>query len=184
MLKEVDFTAADYGQEVAAILALDGDGLRPMPLAPKSCSNPEARERLKGLRTSQLFGDALCPEGAMAGLYLYFSCLDEAHAIAQDLGTAEGSYWHGIMHRQEPDAWNAGYWMRQVGKHPIFAALRDEAKRLRFDSGHEWNPMEFIEFCEAARVRPGSDEEWIAQTVQLAEWQMLFDYCARGEKKS
>jgi hypothetical protein len=69
-----------------------------------------------------------------------------------------------------------------VGKHPIFPALREEARYFRFDTGAEWNPFEFIEFCDAARGRPGSEEERIAMHVQLAEWQLLFDYCAREKE--
>ncbi len=71
----------------------------------------------------------------MAGLYLYFSCLDQAHSIAQNIATAEGSFWHGIMHRQEPDAGNASYWFSRVGRHPIFPALHREAAALGLTFG-------------------------------------------------
>ncbi len=177
MLEAMDFRASRYGGEVSRILLLAGE-LRPMPLAPAGCTSAEARAALKASKPRDLFPDAFSPEGAFAGLYLYFSCLNEAHSIAQDLNTPEGSFWHGIMHRQEPDAGNAAYWFRRVGRHPVFPALRDEAHRVRFDTGREWDPFEFIEFCEASRVRPGSEEELIAMQVQLCEWQLLFDYCA------
>lgn len=183
MLEVMHFRASDYGAEVARILGLDGSGLRTMPLAPLKCSSAEARAELNGLKASDLFPSAESSEGALAGLYLYFSCLDEAHKIAQDLNTQEGSFWHGIMHRQEPDAANAGYWFRQVGRHPIFPELRFEAHKAGFDTGTDWDPFAFIEFFEAARVRPGSPEENLARQVQLIEWQLLFDYCAR-EKTS
>lgn len=115
----------------------------------------------------------------MSGLYLYFSCLDESHAIAQDLDTPEGSFWHGIMHRQEPDAFNAGYWFRRVGNHPVFPALAVAASELGYSSVNtRWEPLAFIDYCETARKRPGSTEEKLAIQVQLAEWQLLFDYCA------
>ena len=115
---------------------------------------------------------------ALAGLYLYFSCWHEAHEIAQNISSPEGSYWHAIVHRQEPDAGNAGYWFRQVGAHPIFPALREEAARIGVDFGPRWNPIAFIEMCERARQQPGSDEERMAIETQRAEWQLLFDYCA------
>ncbi|MEO8371993.1 MAG: hypothetical protein ABI806_22610 [Candidatus Solibacter sp.] len=157
-----------YGEEIARILALDGDGLRPMPLAGGRCTSAAARDLLK---KSSLAAPVL------AGLYLYFGCWDEAHTVAQDLGTKEGSYWHAIVHRQEPDAGNSGYWYRQVGKHAIFPALRARAAEIGVDFGASWNPIKFIDYCE--RVSPGSLEERKAMEVQLAEWQLLFDFCAR-----
>jgi hypothetical protein len=160
-----------YGEEIARILSMDGDGRRLMPLAGGKCVSTEARELLKASRI---------PPPMLAGLYLYFSCWDEAHAVAQDLGTAEGSYWHAIVHRQEPDAWNSGYWFRQVGKHVIFPALRERAAEIGVDFGAVWAPIKFIEYCERARVAPGTLEERKAMEVQLAEWQLLFDWCARA----
>jgi len=179
----VEFKASNYGEKVANLLALSGDGLRMMPLAPKSCSSETARLELKKHTAQSLFSNARSPHGALCGLYLYYSCTDDAHTIAQDLETAEGSFWHGIVHRQEPDPGNSGYWFRRVGNHPLFPALRDEAKRFRFDCGPLWDPFEFIDFCESARVRPGSDEEGLAMQVQLAEWQLLFDYCAQEKTR-
>lgn len=180
MLETVDFNPVRYGDEVARILALEGNGNRPMPLAGSNCSPAEAFNALRKNRAVDLFPNASAPEAALSGLYLYFSCLDEGHKIAQDIETPDGSFWHGIMHRREPDAGNASYWFRLAGQHPIFPELRDEARRYRFDTGREWDPFEFIEFCEGARERPGSDEEHIAMQVQLVEWQLLFDYCARA----
>ncbi len=164
------FDSHAYGEEIARILALDGDGLRPMPLAGGKCTSPEARDALKSSRI---------PPAVLAGLYLYFGCWEEAHTVAQDLDTPEGSYWHAIVHRQEPDAWNSGYWYRQVGKHAIFPMLRARAAELGVDFGPSWDPMKFIDHCERARVCPGSQEERKAMDVQLAEWQLLFDWCAR-----
>ena len=183
MLEAMDFRASDYSEDAARILTPGDAGLRPMPLAPAGCASRDALAEIRRWKASDLFPGALSPVGALAGLYLYFSCLDEAHKIAQDLETPEGSFWHGIMHRQEPDAANAGYWFRHMGKHPIFPELRTEAHKMRFDTGDEWDPFAFIDFCESSRVRPGSAEEQIAMQVQLDEWQLLFDYCAR-EKHS
>jgi hypothetical protein len=38
-----------------------------------------------------------------AALWLAFDFLDESHAVSQELDTPEGSYWHGLLHRREPD---------------------------------------------------------------------------------
>ena len=168
------FRPADYGAEVAEILALDGDGGRPLTLAMKA-GFAEARERLKSASASRLFAGARVPEAAFSGLYVYFSCFDEAHQIAQDIPTAEGSYWHAIVHRMEPDAGNAAYWFRQVGTHPIFPALARAAGREG-----KWDPFAFIDLCEQARHQPGSELESRARAVQLVEWQLLFDWCAKS----
>lgn len=165
----------DYNSEVVAILALDGDGERLMPLAMDRCSSEAARARLRAASAARLFPGARAAEAALSGLYVYFSCFEEAHRIAQDIATAEGSYWHGIVHRQEPDAGNAAYWFRQVGAHPIFPALA----RVAGQEG-PWDPFAFIELCEEARRQPGSELEMRARAIQRVEWQLLFGYCARA----
>jgi hypothetical protein len=45
------------------------------------------------------------------------------------------------------------------------------------DLGYRWDPVGFAEYASTAR--PGSKEEDLAIRVQLAEWRILFDYCAR-----
>ena len=164
------FDSRAYGDEIAGILALDGNGERLMPLAGGTCSSTEARHLLAASRL---------PPALRAGLYVYFSCRDEAHAVAQDLHTPEGSYWHAVVHRQEPDAGNSAYWFGQVGKHPIFPELRARAVEIGVASGSSWDSLGFVDYCEAARTRPGSPEERKALEVQRAEWQLLFDWCAR-----
>ena len=163
--------SSKWSPDVSRILALGGDG---------------ARSELKKWKARTLFPLARSPDGALAGIYSYFSCFDEAHAIAQDLHTKDGSYWHAILHREEPDAGNAAYWFRQAGQHPVFPALHDAAAKLGYQLGYQrghetgarWDPFAFIDFCESARLRPGSDEEALAKQVQLVEWQLLFDYCS------
>ena len=144
-----------------------------------ACTSNEARARLSRIAPRELFSDSFAPEAAFSGLWLYFSCTEECHQLCQDLESAEGSYWHAILHRQEPDAFNSGYWFRRVGQHPIFAALAEAARDAGFETGSHWDPFRFIEYCEAARQRPGSPEYATACEVQRAEWQLLFDYCAR-----
>jgi hypothetical protein len=180
------FDASDYGLAVSEILALDGDGNRLMPLAMGVCSNREAARLLSGSGPGELLPNASEADSAYSGLWLYFSCLEESHRISQEIHSASGSFWHGIMHRQEPDAGNSAYWFRRVGRHPIFDSLQEESARLAgrypeasFRPGDEWDPFAFIEFCEDARSRPGSSDEQLALRIQRAEWQLLFDYCAR-----
>jgi hypothetical protein len=181
------FDPTAYGKHVETILSLDGAGERLMPLAITTCSSEEARRILSASTPSALFPHARSAEAALSGLWLYFSCFEESHSISQDIETAEGSFWHGILHRQEPDAGNAAYWFRRVGAHPIFGELRDKAaeivsahagaKQLKLTT--TWDPFTFIDFCEHARKRPDSEDETAAREIQRAEWQLLFDYCAR-----
>jgi hypothetical protein len=41
---------------------------------------------------------------------------EQAHAIAQDVPTHEGSWVHAYLHRVEGDQWNADYWYHRAGK--------------------------------------------------------------------
>ena len=156
-----------------------------MPLAPGQCSSREAMTKLRSLPASELFAAARAPEAALAGLYLYFSCLDESHEISQGVSSAEGSFWHGIMHRQEPDPGNSAYWFRRVGRHPVYPELAARASEIGNGYGiaiaDPWDPFAFIDLCERARRDPGSNLEQAVLEIQRAEWQLLFDYCARKE---
>jgi len=127
-----------------------------------------------------LFPGARDAQAAWSGLLLLLGEWERSHEISQDNSSPEGSYWHAIVHRQEPDAWNSGYWFDRVGKHPIYPALCAEALTLGVDFGTVWDPKAFIEYCERARTRHGSDEKRKALEVQCAEWQLLFDWCARN----
>ena len=155
--KGMKFDSQTYGGAVASILQLEGDGYRPMPLTAGGCACERARTLIAEAGARQLFPRSRAPEAALSGLYLYFGCWKEAHETAQDVATPEGSYWHAIVHRQEPDAGNSGYWFRQVGAHAIFPALRDAAVEIGLDVGPLWKPEAFIELCERARQSPRAE---------------------------
>ncbi len=181
------FNSKAYGSQVAEILALDQSGERLIPLVSGVCSSEEARLRLKKQKASDLFSGARAPEAALGGLWLYFSCFDECHTIVQEVNSAEGSFWHAILHRQEPDSGNAAYWFRRAGTHPIFRSLSKSAAEVtarypeaEFRCGGKWDPFSFVMFCERARQQPDSPSELAALEIQRAEWQLLFDYCARS----
>ena len=137
-------------------------------------------------RRPAFFPDAADPAAAMAGLWLYFSCFEEAHDLVSASTTPECELWHAILHRQEPDSGNAAYWFRKAGTHPVYSKISHAAIRIldqhpdaEFRSG-KWDPFAFIAFCERARMQPGTVQERAALEIQRAEWQILFDYCARG----
>jgi hypothetical protein len=123
---------------------------------------------------------AMC---CLSALWLYHDFLDEAHKLSQEIETATGSYWHGIMHRREPDFANARYWYRRVGSHAIFPELQRSAAELArggtatfVTRSQAWDPFAFIDLCE--RARPG-DEAELCRKIQAREWELLFDYCYR-----
>jgi hypothetical protein len=178
MLEAVEFHARDYGSEIAGILERAGSGVRPLPLVRTGSASPELCKSVSDLRVA---------ESVRSGLYLYCECWDQAHSAADNVDRPDGYFWHGIVHRQEPDAGNAAYWFRKTGVHPVFSRLGAKAAGCGYKiepavSGTTWNPFAFIEYCESARRRPGSKEEQVAMKVQLIEWQLLFDYCARGPR--
>jgi hypothetical protein len=182
----MDFDPRHYGERVARVLALDGDGRRWMPLVASGCSSREARTELQHELPEKLFPNARRPSAAMAGLWLYFSAFEEAHRLAQEDHSAEGSLWHAILHRQEPDSGNSAYWFNKAGAHPTQNSLSREARQIvskyqgaEFRPSLPWDPFGFILFCERAREQPGSESEHAALDIQLAEWQLLFDYCAK-----
>lgn len=179
------FDSTAYGPMVAAILALDGNGERLMPLASGRCSSTEALKRIEATEPKALFPNSRASLAALSGLYLYFSCLDKSHEVAQSVESSDGAYWHGIVHRQEPDPGNARYWFRRVGSHPIFHDLASEAWRIaeRFPAAQvsldgPWDPIRFVDICEQALRQSGSPLTRMALEMQRAEWQLLFDYCA------
>jgi hypothetical protein len=183
----MDFDPTKYGPDVARVLALDGNGNRLLPMKWEPCSNEAARDLLQTYSPGALFAGTKEPAAPMAGLWLYFNCFEEAHQLADSCGSAEGFLWHAILHRQEGDLGNAAYWFRKAGKHPIYESLSPVVTAItrrypvaEFRAGR-WDPYAFLSFWERAVRQPGSQQEAAAKEIQRAEWQLLFDSCARPE---
>ena len=138
-----------------------------MPLARGAQAPESVREAIRAARIH---------ESARAGLYLRAGFWDEAHEVAQDIASADGSYWHAIVHRQEPDAGNASYWFRRVGAHAIFPELAKQAEEIEPSLSGSWDPYRFIDYCERASRQPGSELERRAIAIQDAEWRLLLAY--------
>ncbi len=178
-----------YGPTVAALLAEP----RLAPLGPGR-PNPEVRAQVAELTPERLCADRTVRDRDMAsacraGLWLYHDYLAESHEISQGIETPAGSYWHGLMHRREPDADNAKYWFRRVGRHPVFEPLQREAVALAADAAGDpasaflatqmrWDPFRFIDLCEECRDRE-SPTELLCRHIQQREWELLFDHCYR-----
>ncbi len=153
----------------------------PLPLPVASLTLEVAFEHHPG-NVQATFGKA-----CVAAAYLYLDHWDTAHRLAQNLPTAEGSYWHAIIHRREPDYWNSKYWFRQVGDHPIFPELAEAVRALpqaetlaaivqKVTANGRWDPFAFVDACEQASQQ-GDAMVQACEQIQMVEFQLLFKYC-------
>ena len=55
---------------------------------------------------------------------------EQAHAVAQDVHTPDGSWVHAYLHRKEGDLDNAAYWYRRAGRPVQGGALAEEWRSL------------------------------------------------------
>ena len=102
-----------------------------------------------------------------AGLWLYVDNLERCHDLCQNLPDSTGAWWHGIMHRREPDYPNAHYWMRRAER-----AVSSDILSL--------NPHQLID--RVAHAAPADQEELLA--LQRQEWAALFEFYVRGAGSS
>jgi hypothetical protein len=156
--------------------------------------NEAARPALEALTLERAFapqtvGDPEMASACLAGLWLRHDFLDESHRMSQEIETTTGSYWHGLMHRREPDYANAKYWFRRVGDHAVFPAVRAAAANLAaqtiadppaqfLKTQSTWDPFAFIDLCEQVARGP-STAAALCREIQAREWEILFDYCYR-----
>lgn len=118
---------------------------------------------------------------------LYHDHHDPAHDIVQDLTDADSALIHAILHRREPDYWNARYWFRRFDAHPVYLALGRRLPSL-VTAGQEelarqltlpgmFDPFAFVDECEAVERKPADDPKviWLRR-VQHAEFEEVSDH--------
>ena len=151
---------------------------------------PQVIHAIHALSDEALFGGAIddsnAAKAARAGLLLSAGGLEDAHRIVQDFDTPEAQYWHGIVHRREPDPSNAKYWFRKLGHHAVFDDL---ARTLMFEDSlskktvdqilqsGKWDPFRFVVLCEGGEK--GGPSELLNQLliIQRKEIDLLLQFC-------
>ena len=169
------------------------------PLAPREEWDSELTHRIKDIPLETLFDgqsikDSTMGHAMQSGLLLWNDALDASHTISQGMESKTGSYWHGIMHRREPDYSNAKYWFGRVGVHPTFPALRERVLALlqtdpiksdsladytgAIEKTEDWDAFRFVDWCQAADGDKSTQEAVKAflQTVQVEEIKLLLNY--------
>ena len=152
--------------------------------------SPTILKNIHELSNEELFGRAIeesdMAQAARAGLILEAGGWNDAHRIVQELDTPEAQYWHGIVHRREPDSSNAKYWFRSVGNHPVMDQLvrilsesvgPDKVFFQRFIENGKWNPFKYVDACMASHESGGNERLPLLLDIQQKEFTALLDYC-------
>ena len=180
-----DISTDNYGPVAKELIARAAESKRPTSLvfaAPDSGAESALRamsdQTVSKNRRVRMPHDA---QALQAALWLLFDFMKESHDISQQIATPSGSYWHGILHRREPDAFNAKYWMARVGEHPIFPELLDDAREIAAGSSiaeklaglKSWDAPWFTDQC---CTEMDAAETELLLAIQRREWALLFDY--------
>lgn len=172
-----------YSPLVNQLLAEEGLLERLLPLEP---GHPVAIQSIREASEESLLGGAMpaepeYPRMIRAGLLYAYDALRESHRILQEIGSAEASYWHGMIHRREGDFENARYWFRRTGVLPAYSEMHMRASAFSplMARQQNWDPYPLVGECEQARF--GGDvntPELVA--LQKIEFEVMFAQLWRG----
>lgn len=155
------FTLQGLGPIVQRHFSVELAGLIEQAAMPSLVSGPSDPGLTKWLRDADN-RRTLSPK-SLAAIWLVAGDLDASHTISQSIDDADGSFWHGIMHRREGDYGNAKYWFRRIGKHPVLDRLAQ---------GPYGAPYAFVDAVQRSVNRKELGGELAA--LQWDEWQSLF----------
>jgi hypothetical protein len=175
---------------VLAASALGDDASLGPALAQEQPPHPRLARALSEPALAAVFPSVPHPSrlAMAAGLLQVHDFWEASHEAAQhadDRGErATSAYWHGIAHRREPDAGNAAYWFRRVGRHPVYSPLAQSARPM-FDEEdltplaeqlipkEQWNASAMTDLCTTAKA--GTAHERLARRIQRLEMWLLLE---------
>jgi len=141
----------------------------------------------------------------LAGLHQHNDDLDASHVLCQemekDADSVGASYWHGTVHRREPDFDNARYWFRKAGDFPALAEVSGEVISLlqrvlqvpdygqareaalqllrRLQENGIWDALYFTDLCETCAGRGTPEDRRLLEEIQEVEFNAVFDWTYR-----
>ncbi|HEV7298996.1 MAG TPA: hypothetical protein VGN72_06480 [Tepidisphaeraceae bacterium] len=157
--------------------------------------DPAAKALLDGVTPATVLVAPARDEGeaalVLAGLWLLHDWLEPSHTLSQGVETANGSFWHAVLHRREGDFNNARYWYGKCRNHPVMATLATEGQAIvkasnasddaRTITRNGWDTYAMVDFVES--VYDAADDHppvQLARDLQNLEWRILFDYTVRA----
>jgi hypothetical protein len=168
-----------YPPLVAELLAEEDLLLRLRPTEPGSA---DAILAIRNAKEEELTGGAVLadlsyPRLIRAGLLYAYDAIDESHRIVQEIGSAHGAYWHGMIHRREGDFENARYWYRRTGKLGVFPEMHARAAEVSSLMGRQddWDPYILVWQCEQARFGGDVNQKELVG-LQKIEFEVMFEH--------
>ncbi len=198
----------DLLDEDLAVWNTDAPVEEQRPLVPAQIRYGFLKSHLDRTSPEALFSSK-CPESTgrliLAGLYQKNDDLEASHTLCQEAGGQadgpEASYWHGIVHRREPDFSNARGWfkkaeglsalpeisrevvafLQRVLQVPDYGEAREVALRFlhHLQSHGTWDPFYFVDLCEACMRGGTTQERQLLEKTQEIEFDRMFDWTYR-----
>lgn len=110
-----------------------------------------------------------------AALWLLCGELERSHAVSQQIDSADGAYWHGVMHRREGDFSNANYWFRRALRHPVREQLVRQLATLQSTCNTTLTESQrlFEASTVAEAITEGCQRALASQPSQVPSWQAI-----------